>query len=933
MDKKNHAGDILKGKLEYFVALASFVLFFALSLTDSGVKTELGFYDTLLAIKPEIKQRADVLFIDIDDESIEEIGAFPWSRDVIADAIIRLREAGGKTVVFDIEYMTPGQTGVNHEYVKKVFPAEYTGVHNDVLEYMQGFTDAIASRNIPLAYVGDAGKDMAGYFDERMNALSGSITANIFRDNDEYFAQALRFFGHSFLTINAERINTGPGTEELDRWALENRLLKNVVDPEARIKKENAETFKESDFERGIAPAILPLLKGCAGAGFPNVIIDEDGVRRRIELLAEYEGAYVGQLVFAPIVDILKPEKIVRHGQRLTLVGALDPADPDSGRRKDITIPLDERGRLLINWIKRKFTDTRKPETASFNHISVYALKSADDMEERLVDNLASIRDLGIKTEKGYLSYNDAVLWLLASHEDLGKWKKGLLSGERSDIDDYFAARKDFFANYGEFLEAGYDTEIYETFDRVGEASGDPRYAELKDRIKKNFDVYRGEYRAYMDHCATLAKKCAGTFCLVGWSGVGTSDLGVNPFWKSYPNVGTHANIYNTIMNEAFITPLPRWASWIAAFALCYLSALAFRRIKSLKGRLAYGVFSTVAVFLAIAALFAAFRVYLELFVPFLSVVLTFIVVTILRFMFSEQEKSFLRKAFTMYLSSDVVNQIVADPSLLKLGGQEKRITALFTDIKSFSTLSEKVTPEHLVEILNKYLTVMSDIVLEQKGTIDKYIGDAIVSFFGAPIDLPDHATRACLAAIRMKEAEKRLNDEMLASGETPMPIHTRIGINTGPMVVGNMGTDNKMNYTIMGNDVNLAARLEGVNKQYGSWILVSESTWTETNGFFLARKLDRVRVVGIETPVQLYNLLAVRSEANGNLVALADRFNLAIDAYREKRFPDALRLFEKCAEIAPEDDATRIFLDRVKALLKDGVPPDWSDVINMTTK
>ena len=210
-----------------------------------------------------------------------------------------------------------------------------------------------------------------------------------------------------------------------------------------------------------------------------------------------------------------------------------------------------------------------------------------------------------------------------------------------------------------------------------------------------------------------------------------------------------------------------------------------------------------------------------------MTVVVTFLLVSILKFIFSEQEKSFLRKAFTMYLSSDVVNQIVEDPSLLKLGGQEKQITALFTDIKSFSTLSEKVTPEHLVEILNKYLTVMSDIVLEQKGTIDKYIGDAIVSFFGAPIDLPDHASRACLAAVRMKQAEEKLNEEMMAANETPMPIYTRIGVNTGAMVVGNMGTNNKMNYTIMGNDVNLAARLEGVNKAYGTWILVSESTGT----------------------------------------------------------------------------------------------------------
>jgi len=207
------------------------------------------------------------------------------------------------------------------------------------------------------------------------------------------------------------------------------------------------------------------------------------------------------------------------------------------------------------------------------------------------------------------------------------------------------------------------------------------------------------------------------------------------------------------------------------------------------------------------------------------------------------------------------------------------------------------------------------------------------VSFFGAPLDLPDHASRACLAAVRMKQAEAKLNAEMIAAGETPSPIYTRIGINSGAMVVGNMGTDNKMNYTIMGNDVNLAARLEGVNKLYGTWILVSETTWNGTNGLFLGRKLDRVRVVGINTPVQLYNIMAVLTEASGKMVNLVDRFNLAIDAYREKRFTDALLMFTKCTELDPDDAASKIFLDRVKELIKNGVPEDWSDVINMTSK
>ncbi len=926
-------GDFFKNNLEYVAALLVFLFFLGLSLTGPGKTTEFGLYDTLLGIKPAATERTDILLVNIDDLAIEEIGAWPWSRDILADTLIRLREVGGKRAVFDIEYLSPGQTGVNRSYVKTDFPAEYEGVHGEILQYLKDFSDAIAAKSIPVTAVSEVGTEMSAYIDQRMNELSLSITGNIFRDNDLYFANALRYFGHAYLTINSLPINTNDDTKPAVEYARAHLMHTNVEDTDGLIIRDNAQFRREESQQKGISPAILPLISRAAGAGFPNVIIDNDGVRRRIELLSEYEGAYIGQLVFSPIIDILQPEKMVRKGQRLLLVQALDPADLEKGIRKDISIPLDEKGRFLVNWLKKNFADSEKPENSSFRHISIYAFKRCDEMEEKLVDNLKSITALSIQNSEGYLSYHEAASWLLSGYQELQVWKAGLLDGTRTDFDQYLDSRKDFFDNYAQFLDGGFDTEIYNTFARFQEMTGDTKYEKMTESIRGNFDIYRSDYKAYLDQFNTLAEKCAGSFCILGNTGTATTDLGKNPFHKAYANVGTHANIYNTIMSEQFITPLPRWTSWALAFVLCLLCAVAFRRIPSLKARIAYGVFSSIFTFAFITALFAFFRIYVEMFVPLLSVVLTFILVSILKFIFSEQEKSFLRKAFTMYLSSDVVNEIVADPSKLKLGGQEKKITALFTDIKSFSTLSEQVSPEHLVHILNKYLTVMSDLVLEQKGTIDKYIGDAIVSFFGAPLDLADHASRACFAAVRMKQAEEKLNRELIASGEIPMPILTRIGINTGAMVVGNMGTDNKMNYTIMGNDVNLAARLEGVNKQYGTWILVSESTWNETGALFLGRRLDRVRVVGIDTPVQLYNILAVRSEASGRMVQLVDRFNEAMDAYREKRFKDALILFSKCTETDPDDQASVIFRDRVRGMLKTGIPADWSDVVNMTNK
>lgn len=332
------------------------------------------------------------------------------------------------------------------------------------------------------------------------------------------------------------------------------------------------------------------------------------------------------------------------------------------------------------------------------------------------------------------------------------------------------------------------------------------------------------------------------------------------------------------------------------------------------------------------------FNIYVEMVGPLLIMLLGFIASTILRFILAEKDKSFLRNAFSTYLSDAVVDELVNDPSKMQLGGEEKNITAMFTDIRGFSTISEKVTPTQLVSFLNKYLTLLSDIILENKGTIDKYEGDAIIAFFGAPIAFEDHAWSACIAAVRMKQAEEEFNKQMLADGIIPSAVNTRIGINSGDMVVGNMGTDKKMNYTMMGNDVNLAARLEGVNKVYHSWILVSEKTWDAANsgshiGVLLGRRFDKVRVIGINTPVQLYNILGVKTELSEDLIESVKLFHAGLDCYFKKEFSGAKKLFDAATRKYPEDEAASVFSSRCEELIANGVPDDWDGVVNMTSK
>jgi class 3 adenylate cyclase/AmiR/NasT family two-component response regulator len=292
-----------------------------------------------------------------------------------------------------------------------------------------------------------------------------------------------------------------------------------------------------------------------------------------------------------------------------------------------------------------------------------------------------------------------------------------------------------------------------------------------------------------------------------------------------------------------------------------------------------------------------------------------------------------IRIAFSTYVSHDVVEEILADPSHLHLGGTKRNMTALFTDVRCFSTVSEKLDPEALVSLLNRYLSAMSDIILAEKGTIDKYEGDAIIAFFGAPIELKDHALRACLSAIAMKKIEREFNRAVMEQKLSPIPLFTRIGINTGDMVAGNMGTENKMNYTIMGNAVNLAARLEGVNKQYGTWALISEATVRETGNCLFTRKLDRVRVVGINEPVRLYELLDTAEQAAPDLKNMIEVFNNALDHFEKRNWKQALDGFKEVLLIKANDNPSKIYYRRSVEFVKNPPNDAWDGVYNLTTK
>ncbi|MBO5401269.1 MAG: adenylate/guanylate cyclase domain-containing protein [Spirochaetaceae bacterium] len=228
-----------------------------------------------------------------------------------------------------------------------------------------------------------------------------------------------------------------------------------------------------------------------------------------------------------------------------------------------------------------------------------------------------------------------------------------------------------------------------------------------------------------------------------------------------------------------------------------------------------------------------------------------------------KKEKNQLQSAFSKYVSPDVVDQIIYHPEIMHLGGEKQFLSVIFTDLQGFTAMSDSMDPVKLVRVLNMYLNEMSEVIIALGGTIDKFEGDAIMAFFGAPIPIPDHAVRCCKAALRMKKMEKIINNQLMIEKLIDKPLHTRIGINSGDMVVGNVGSLKRIDYTIIGGNVNIAARIENINKEYNTSILISDQTYELVKDFFETRQVDTVMLRGISRPVTVYELLKEKLPQN----------------------------------------------------------------------
>jgi len=448
---------------------------------------------------------------------------------------------------------------------------------------------------------------------------------------------------------------------------------------------------------------------------------------------------------------------------------------------------------------------------------------------------------------------------------------------------------------------------------------------------------YRGprESFPYFSISDVVARKFKpGTFrdkiVIVGASATGIADLRTPPYGGiTYPGVEFHANVIDNLLNQRSLVRGFHQEMFDLSLVLFFGVPLGIWMALVSPRWMGFGML-LLAVLVAVDYFAFLKGFWLNFTIPGLTLTANVILVSLYRALVEEKEKRRVRAAFGQYLSPEVVRRLLVNPQLVE--PRKTEITVMFSDIRGFTTISEKLDAQELALFLNQYLSDMTKIVFERSGTLDKYIGDAVMAFWGAPFEEEKHATLACQTALDMIARIHDMQKRWQAEGKPPLDIG--IGLNTGVASVGNMGSSLRYGYTALGDSVNLSSRLEGLNKDYGTHIIVNETTYLAAkDSDFVFRELDLIRVKGKLQPVIIYELVGTAASVSEDIRARLDRFREARALFQQRRWQDAQSAFQSILDQWPEEGPARAYWKRCQEYLFDEPPANWDGVFTMTHK
>jgi len=936
------------------LGLAATVLVLGLHALGLDRRAELQTLDLRFRHLTTAPQNDRIVHIDIDDRSLAELGRWPWPRAQLAGIVELLDQAGARSIALDIIMPEPQKP-----------------------RYVAAATDL---------YTADTGQRI------------GSDSARLIFD-DKTLAETLRACGNVFLPMHvspwvekandlADRVERLMRADVLDFRTVLKRVLPNLPDHtrteqfdvvlRAYIRSRGlaalerfaipAERISSCPRQTGtITPPLATLAAACYQSGFVTFDPDVDGVVRRIPMLGGDDSHTYPQFALAMAADELASD----HGGKYTIAADASTVTircPDGFERK---IPIDRTGHMLINWLPQPDGEAQPRHVSAAKVGAVWLLKQnlRDNRVRRRLLNFALLslaREFPTSRAKElYWSIteldkkaNELHQRLVAAVSDRQRAiifepnnvppEPIELQGQEQRLDEEIDRLCDQFRREirGPDRLATYlasPAGATQPTTAAGRSSPDAaRFARDREQVRfftrqiERIDTSNAKISKDLAlQLAELRDLVAGKLCLVGSVATGAADFVPTPVRRRTPGVWVHANILNTVFSGAFI----RRAGPATEMLAILLAGMAISFLAATRPVLQAGPLSLLIAAAYAAAngfvAFARFSIWLPMVAPLAAMLASLLVVTAYRQLTEERAKRRIRNMFAHALSPALVDRLIEDPSVAKLGGERRELTFLFSDLQGFTPLAERLGEEQTVRLLNRYFDRMTEVIQNRHGGyLNKFLGDGLFVFFGAPVYQKDHAARAILSALDCQKEIEQLNRQLAAELGHDVTLASRIGLATGKVMVGNCGSSQRMDYTAIGDPVNLASRLESASKFFGTRILVSEPAWRQGgSGQLLARPLGKVTVVGKQEPVGVWHLLCEKSEAPDGLEAAYRRFAEAIGLLARREFAEAAKLFGELLADIPDDGPTKIFLDLCRKYQSSPPGDDWDCSIHLAEK
>ncbi len=909
----------------------------------------------------------DVVIVDIDERSLNKLGIYyNWDRSYYARLLESLRSHYPGAVVFDVLFDKPEDP--NHiSRLHRLMENARQNSDGRILSEQQK-EQLVASVNFDDQFIHAASKIGVAYFGIQMSNMS---------DFPEHALSQVKPMGTM-------------------QWH-ENLHPSSAITLEPKVRNNYFGPYNEKPIIEGIFPRLAHV---AADIGYVNITPDEDGVVRHITTMngfGSHPPVYLplsirsaASVFGTPNDEIqLKPKKYLALGKPFKISrdsagcvrcsypnitfaqiqAILDKSQTILSLPKDSTVDISslcevghDTSGLYISMYCGKFPWELGRLLLDAGLSGVHALSTGDTLT--LSDGVRFIRDTDIdwilEAPYGYEEW-----WL--TRVDLATLARldsshlsGLSPGDRRLVFFNMKIRNRDGKLTSEIpvLEGAVLRELCHTSEKAIRTLQPGMRMEFGTPVKIPVDKYGKTIIPYFgpsgktfptysfyDVMNNMVRgSLEGKVILVGSSAPALFDIKTAPHENKFPGVEIQASMLNAILTNTFVTKLGFWQNiFLVVLVGSLVGFVSFMVRPSIGG--GFALFSVIAWFVIAMTVFGVHHLWIEVARPVMTIIISYTAIMVLRYITEEKDRKFLQSTFKTYLSPELIDSMYQNKQKPKLGGEEGIRTAYFTDIQSFSSFSEKLgSPSRLVELLNEYLSAMTEILLAHYGTLDKYEGDAIIAFFGAPMPMDDHAHQACTTALEMQQKLGELRQKWVSEGDKwPLLVHNmrmRIGINTGRITTGNMGSNVRMNYTMMGDAVNLAARLEAAAKQYGIYTMISQFTYEYVKDVFEARQLDKIMVVGKSEPVVVYELIAPKGELTEESSQLISTYREGLQYFYHREWDRAESILEKADELEPYREIapknmtpSRKIISYCRMYKENPPPPEWDGVIRLTSK